>query len=100
MSLVFLGILINTEKMEIRLPADKLSRLQLLINQWGVMKVCRKRDLLSLIGHLQHAFKVVPSGRSFLRRMINTSTSVNELYHHVRLNREFRSDLRWWSICF
>ncbi len=91
-----LGILIDMEKMEIRLPADKLSRLQLLINQWGMRKVCTKRDLLSLIGHLQHACKVVPSGRSFLRRMINTSTSVKELYHHVRLNREFRSDL----LCF
>ncbi len=97
-ALVFLGILIDTEKMEIRLPADKLTRLQSLINQWGEKTVCTKRDLLSLLGHLQHACKVVPSGRSFLRRMINTSTYVKELYHHIRLNREFRSDLRWWSL--
>ena len=97
-ALVFLGILIDTVKMEIRLPADKLARLQLLINQWGAKTVCIKRDLLSLLGHLQHACKVVPAGRSFLRRMINTSTYVKELYHHIRLNREFRSDLRWWSL--
>ncbi len=51
-ALVFLGILIDTVKMEIRLPADKLARLQLLINQWSAKTVCTKRDLLSLLGHL------------------------------------------------
>ncbi len=81
-ALVFLGILIDTVKMEIRLPADKLARLQSLINQWSTKTVCTKRDLLSLIGHLQHACRVVPSGRSFLRRMINTSTYARQLYHH------------------
>ncbi len=80
------------------LLADRLARLQLLINQWSTKTVCTNRDLLSLLGHLQHACKVVPSGRSFLRRMINTSTYAKELYHYIRLNREFCSDLRWWSL--
>ena len=42
---------------------------------------------------------VVKPGRSFLRRMIDLSKGVRELHHRVRLNRGFRSDLRWWT-CF
>ncbi len=51
-----------------------------------------------LIGHLQHACRVVKPGRTFLRRMINLSTVARELYHHIRLNRGFRSDLAWWAV--
>ena len=61
-------------------------------------KSCTKRELLSLIGQLQHACKVVRYGRAFLRRMITLSTSVRELHHHVRLNTSFRSDLQWWAV--
>ena len=30
--------------------------------------------------------------------MIDLSTTAAELHHHLRLNREFRSDLQWWSV--
>ena len=94
--LVFLGIELDTEKMELRLPQEKLKRLQRLLFSWHQKRVCTKRELLSLIGHLQHACRVVPAGRSFLRRMIDLSMVVSELHHHVRLNLGFRSDLQWW----
>ena len=35
-------------------------------------------------------------GRSVLRRMIELSSVVKELHHHIRLNKGFRSDLQWW----
>ena len=53
------------------------------------------------MGHLNHACKVVRSGRSFLRRMIDLLHSVpmHPLHPHpIRLNREFRSDLAWWRL--
>ena len=96
--LVFLGILLDTVAFEIRLPQDKLVRLQALIRSWRTKKSCTKRELLSLIGHLQHACRVVPPGRSFLRRMIELSTKVKELHHHIRLNVGFCSDLQWWDL--
>ncbi len=61
-------------------------------------EVC-KRELLSLIGQLQHACCVVKPGRSFLRRMIELLQSVRMMHHRVRLNAGFRSDLKWWA-CF
>ena len=96
-TLVFLGVELDTEAQELRLPGEKLSHLRSIITAWRNKKSCTKRDLLSLIGHLQHACKVVRYGRTFLRRMINLSTGVEELHHHIRLNASFRSDLQWWA---
>ena len=95
--LPFLGIELDTDTMELRLPADKLHSLQSLIKSWQGKKSCTKRGLLSLIGHLQHAAKVVKPGRTFVRRMIDLATTAKELHHHIRLNRGFQSDLLWWA---
>ena len=62
----FLGILINTKQMVLRLPQDKIVRLRTLIAEWKGRKSCRERQLLSLIGQLQHACRVVRAGRTFL----------------------------------
>ena len=61
------------------------------------LKKCRKRELLSLIGKLAHTCKVVPAGRSFLRRMIITAIKVKHMNHWVHLNADFRADLAWWD---
>ena len=66
-SLVFLGIELDTEARVIRLPDDELHRLQGEIKSWAGRSSCKKRALLSLIGQLQHACRVVQPGRTFLR---------------------------------
>ncbi len=98
-TLTFLGIELDSVVMEIRLPKKKLRRLKEEITRWKNLKSCTKKELLSLVGQLQHACCVVKPGRTFLRRMISLSTSVRELHYRVWLNREFRSDLEWWA-CF
>ena len=95
--LVFLGIEIDTEARRVKLPEAKLHRLQTEIRVWQGRRACTKRELLSLIGQLQHACCVVRPGRTFLRRMINLSTVAKELHHRIRLNLGFRSDLQWWA---
>ena len=57
-----------------------------------------KAELLSLIGQLQHACKVVCYGRSFLCCMITLPTVAKEFHHHIRQNLSFRPDLQWWVI--
>lgn len=97
-SIVFLGILLDTTNLELRLPNDKLQRLRQLIQVWKGKRSCTKRDLLSLIGQLQHTCKVVHPGRTFLRSMIELSTVAKQLHHHISLNRGFKSDLEWWAL--
>ena len=96
--LSFLGIELDTQALQLRLPVEKLRRLQALIKSWQGKKTCLKRDLLSLIGQLQHACRVVKPGRTFLRRMISLSTVAKEPHHHIRLNKNFQSDLEWWAV--
>ena len=88
--LVFLGIEIDTVEGVMKLPSEKLQQLQLEIQRWMERKSSTKRELLSLIGQLQHACCVVRPGRSFLRRMIALSPVTKALHHWVRLSKEFR----------
>ena len=81
----------------VRLTADKLHSLQSSIKSWQGRKSCTKRELLSLIGHLQHVGKVVKPGCTYMRCMIDLATTAKELHHHIRLNQGFQSDLLWWA---
>ncbi len=68
--LVFVGIELDSVSMTISLSREKLERLRAMIQEWESKKSCStKRELLSLIGYMQHACRVIRPGRSFLRRM-------------------------------
>ena len=76
-TLTFLGVMLDTERFEIRLPSDKLEDLLIALKAWQHTRpTARKSELLSLIGHLSFACKAVPAGRMFLRRLIDLSTTV------------------------
>ena len=96
--LVFLGIGLDTARLELHLPEEKLRRLVDMISTWQARRSCTKKELLSLIGHLQHATRIIKPGRPFLRRMIDLSMSVRELHHHIRLRAGFHTDLQWWAV--
>ena len=89
-TITFFGITIDTTLQQLRLPPDKLQEMTLLIKSWLGKHKTTKRDLLSLIGKLSFAAKVVPSGRLFLRQLIELSTTVSKLHHHIHLNVEAR----------
>ena len=97
-TIVFLGIMLDTEKMEIRLPEERVQELRRLLDRWALRKACKKRELLSLIGKLAHACKVVRVGRIFLCRMIDLSTTAAKLEHWIHLSAQFRADLSWWRV--
>ena len=96
-SLVFLGILINSVRRELRLPPEKLDRLCCQLRGWLQRKRCTKRELLSIAGQLQHSAMAVWPGRTFLRRLFDLSTIVEKPNHHISLNKAARSDLMWWN---
>ena len=95
--LSFLGIEINSKSMELSLPHEKRLSLISKLQNWSHKRKCTKRELLSLVGSLSFACKVVPSGRTFLRRLIDLSTSVRQLNHHITLNAYARADIEWWK---
>ena len=96
--LEFLGILIDTVHMEVRLPDEKLTRTRATVGEFLHRKNATKREILSIVGVLQHAAKVVRPGRSFVGRMYCTAAKVTEMDYFTRLNVEFQSDLYWWHL--
>ena len=94
--LQFLGITLDSSLQERRLPPDKLARLRDCLPAWRTRQKCTKRELLSLIGVLSFACKVVRPGRIFLRRLIALSMTVPALAHHISLTTAARADIAWW----
>ena len=94
--LTFLGITLDTSWMEIRLPEEKLLHIRNEILNWLPKKNATKREILSLVGLLQHATKVVKCGRTFVGWMYQYAAKVKEMSFFTRLTKEFKSDLYWW----
>ena len=95
-SLIYLGIIINSLLMTIEVPEEKLIEAKATLNKWINRRTCTKRELKSLIGKLGHIGKVVRPGRMFTRRLIDLSTTVERMHHHITLNAEARADIQWW----
>ena len=95
-SLEFLGIWLDTKTLRASIAAPKRQELLADLRQMLPRRTCTKREMLRLIGKLSFACKVVPAGRTFLRRLIDKSTEVKPLHHHLTLSEETRADLRWW----
>ena len=62
--LSILGIELDTIRLQARLPTDKRERIVTLLKSWSGKRFCRRRELESLIGHLHHACKIAPQGRT------------------------------------
>ena len=96
--LEFMGIVLDSTRMEARLPEDKLARISKLLDSFSAHRAARLVDLQSLIGTLQFACKVVVPGRTFLQRMINLTRGVPSRFHHIRLNEQFQRDITMWKV--
>jgi hypothetical protein len=95
----FLGIILDTIKMELRVSEERVTNIVAELCQWIGRRSCTKRQLLSIIGKLIFISKVIRAGRTFVRRMIELSKRVKYLHYRVKLNEEFREDVRWW-LCY
>ena len=82
--------------MEIHLPEEKLLCIRNEILNWLPEKNATKRKILSLVGLLQHATRVVKYGRTFVRRMYQCAAKVKEMSFFTRFTKEFKSDLYRW----
>ena len=94
--ITILGIEVDSVRCELRLPQDKLAKLKVLLKAWRRRKVCTKRELQSLAGHLSHACKVVRPGRRFLRGVFELISQFRRRDHKIRLNTAIRADVEWW----
>ena len=99
-TLTVLGIELDTNLMQARLPQDKLAALLEELSHFKLLHAsclrCTKRQLLSLIGKLAFTCKVIPAGRIFLRRLLDTAHSVEGLEKQVPITLHTSKDVEWW----
>ena len=77
--------------MQASLPLEKLARIREIMKGASDAATITKRELLSLLGHLNFAMRIIPQGRSFVSRLLDLSKTVNNLYDHVTLDEGCRS---------
>ena len=96
-TLEFLGIVLDSVEMKASLPLDKLSRIREIASSFSAAESISKRQLLSLLGHLNFAMRIIPQGRSFISRLLDLASSVPNLHDPVSLDEGCRADLGFWA---
>lgn len=89
----FLGIIIDLDRREIRIPQDKIQKFLDLLNVVMGRKYISKRTMQQLIGHINHISKGVPSARFFMNRLLECLRGSNNT---IRVDERITSDLRWF----
>lgn len=99
-SLTFLGIALDSVSQVASLPAEKLVSLRaglaVFLHKHRSCLPATKRQLLSIIGKLAFAAKVIPAGRFFVRRLLDCAHSVPHLDQPLTISQDAALDMEWW----
>ena len=95
-SLTFLGIILDCERLEARLPMDKLNDLRSLLASTINSRKISQRQLESLLGKLSFAVRVITPGRTFMRRLWSLCSRFQQPHYSITLTQECVDDLLWW----
>lgn len=102
--LEFLGIELDTERMQMRLTEARVAALRALLADVGKpQRQLTYTELASLVGKLQFATLVVRPGRAFTKRITGVMCNMKEVRGRKgrvskrRLSAEALDDIRWWE---
>ena len=97
--ITFLGITLDTVRMEARLPEDKLVELRSLLGQYNSARSISSAKLASFLGKLSFASSVIIPGRTFTRRLWDLAKRFHKVPHYYKivLTSECRKDIQWWD---
>jgi len=95
-SLTFLGIVINTCSLSLAMPVKKQREFYELLLSFQNRKRASVKQLQSLCGKLNWACQMVKGGRTFVRRLIDSLSNVNNRNAKILLSSEFFDDIAWW----
>ena len=98
--LVFLGLEIDSEKMVVRIPLEKLIEIKQKVSLMLSAKKTTLKEMQSLIGVLNFACRAIVPGRPFIRRLINQTKGLNKPFHHLHITRSMKEDMSMWLTFF
>jgi hypothetical protein len=96
--ITFLGFIIDTVLMMVRIPEEKLQRLRNLLQPLLYKKKVSLKDLESLTGLMAYCSRAILSSRAFIRRFYDLIAAVNNKKPHyiVCINKEVKADVQMW----
>ena len=96
---IFLGITINSSKMELSLPQEKVDKLKSSLDYCIGKTYVSKKELQKVGGLMSFCSQVVKGGRTFSRRVFDLCARARNR-GVIKLNVETRKDLQWWrNLC-
>lgn len=93
----FLGITVDSERMEFRLPQQKIHKMKSMIATFLVSKKVCLKEAQSLLGLFAFAARVIPMARVFSRRFSLAIKGMVNPYAHFRISKSIKDDLRIWD---
>ena len=90
--LPFVGITLDSIRMEARLAEEKLEKCRTMLLDFYKRRKVTLRELHSLIGLLNFTCSVVLPGRAFLRRLIDLTRGIRRPHFKICLNIVSRGD--------
>ena len=94
--LEYLGIILDSVNMLARLPQEKVHRLKIMLEEFSKISSCKKVKLLSLLGHMSFASKVIVPGRSFMSYLLKLTKGIQNNNDFVHFNEDCRRDMKMW----
>jgi hypothetical protein len=98
-SMVFLGVLFNSNTMTMEVTPERLLEIRNLIKSWLVRETASVKNVQSLLGKLNFIGACVKPSRIFVNRLLNwlrslDKTNRSQVFH---IPFEVRQDLIWWD---
>ena len=97
-SLEFLGIQLDSVLMQASLSAEKLEHIRSIMGTACSAVSMSKREMLSLLGHLTIAMRIIPQGRSFVSCLLDLCKTMDNLQDTLVLDVGCRSDLSFRAL--
>lgn len=101
-TITHLGLIVDTMRMELRVPSEKLQRLRAtakaVLSEVGRhRRWVLKRQVAQFAGFAQSLAPAVAPARFYLRSLYTDIGSTKEWTGKVRLSKQSVKDVRWWS---
>ena len=91
--MICLGILVDTVKMTLEVPEDRVNELNSELQQWIHSNTFTKRQLQALLGKLSFVTACVKPGRVFMSRLLNCLRSLSSKRYRFPVTNDMRSDI-------
>ena len=96
-SLPFAGILLDCRDMSASLPQDKIDKFLDCMEILLKSRTATLKQVQSVVGMLNFACTIIEPARAFSRRLIDMTKGITVPYHHIKITRQSKEDLKVWK---